>query len=394
MNIKLKADSRFQKYNFKKNFGQAFSIPDEFKFDSVFPNVVQQPGNVQCVPITICDTASDQDNIIYDYNDLWNRIPQFSSGSSPQDGLGETIRNGLLKMGSSEPRTKNWKSYWSTGNFQETISAMWLAQSSGCIWTNWYDNYPANGILGIGKNPTGAHMYEIKGVKIIDGEKMFIIEAWVGYDLYMGKEAFEKETKKWGCGTAMLSTFQVDARREKTILEAIIDAYKNIIIALQLLVNQQKVMPIPDPTPIAVPVETDRERLYNLEWSLKGKYLTLNPTVSKNLNCAQCVSFILNKAGYKIPKGGISGTYTMYEFLMKSYTQVSKNEFSKGDIIISVTGMGIKGSRGHVGIYDGVSRILSNDSNTGLLKDNWTLTGWIGKYQTTQKMPTFYFRVK
>jgi len=394
MKLTFKVDSR--NFNFFQKFGQVTSFPDELIFDSSLTDFVQPIGDVMCSAIGVCEVATDKTHKAYDHVELFNRIPSTKEGAEPKHAIKAGIEYLKLLAGGVE---KPFNSYWQahTGRydaFDNCRSAIELAQNSIMFWCPWYSNWAGKSILPKGEAITNYHLMHSEGWRKVDGVPMMQVEANVGYKVYMTREVFNHALSVWASGTAVMSTSEIDARREKTILEAIIDAYKNIIIILQLLINQQKVMPIPDPTPIAVPVETDRERLYNLAWSLKGKYLTLNPTVSKNLNCAQCVSFILNKAGYKIPKGGISGTYSMYDWMNAHFTLIAKEDFSKGDIILSVTGMGIKGSRGHVGIYDGVSRILSNDSNTGLLKDNWTLTGWIGKYQTTQKMPTFYFRVK
>lgn len=141
-----------------------------------------------------------------------------------------------------------------------------------------------------------------------------------------------------------------------------------------------------------VMVNQAQKNLYDIALPLKGQHLTLNDTVPKGLGCAQCLSKILTIAGYKVGSKGISGTATLYIWLQANFISVTTPQ--KGDVVLSVTGTGRAGSRGHVGIYDGVARILSNDSASGLLQDYWTLSGWVAHYETDLQMVTHYFRPK
>lgn len=252
--IRLIADSRDRKYNFRQNFGGAMDIPDEFQFDSVLADYVQPAGDVKCVAIGVCDIAKDQDNVIYDFNDLFNRIPHNTLGANPRDGLSEAVKNGLKRADTGEI-VKHWSSWWSTGNAQETISAMWLSKSSVAIWTNFYSGWLSADVMGEGQGASTGHFYEVKGVKRINGVKMFVIEAWIGRDLYMPFEVFDKETTRWGCGTAVLSTFLVDEKRTKTWIEAIIDWAKNFILALQ----EKKQTPLPPQEPVSVKPDAPQE---------------------------------------------------------------------------------------------------------------------------------------
>lgn len=132
--------------------------------------------------------------------------------------------------------------------------------------------------------------------------------------------------------------------------------------------------------------------LYDIALPFKGQHLTLDESIPKELGCAECMSYILSKSGFSVGDKGLAGTSVLYDWLLKNFTPVTTPQ--KGDIVISVTGTGRVGSRGHVGIYDGMSRVLSNDSNSGLLEDYWTLKGWIAHYETDLQMPTHYFTQK
>ena len=64
----------------------------------------------------------------------------------------------------------------------------------------------------------------------------------------------------------------------------------------------------------------------------------------------------------------------------------------RGDIIVSVTGEGKAGTRGHIGIYDGKS-FMSNNSKTGKWDNHIPLGLWIGRYLIEYRMPLHRYRI-
>ncbi len=65
----------------------------------------------------------------------------------------------------------------------------------------------------------------------------------------------------------------------------------------------------------------------------------------------------------------------------------------RGDILIAVTGQGLKGTVGHVGIYGDNAKIYSNNSLTGIFDDHLDLGLWISRYSVSYKMPLHVFRI-
>ncbi len=130
-------------------------------------------------------------------------------------------------------------------------------------------------------------------------------------------------------------------------------------------------------------------QIYNTAKSLMGKHLTLNDTVPMNVGCAQALSYVLKQCGYAIPKYGIDGTVDMHNWLQKNFTRVDTPQ--AGDVIISVTGTGNGSVRGHTGVV-ALHGILSNESQSGLWKEDWTLPAWLVHYQTDGELTTEYFR--
>lgn len=133
--------------------------------------------------------------------------------------------------------------------------------------------------------------------------------------------------------------------------------------------------------------------VYNTAKSLLGKRLTLDPTVPKELQCAQSISYILKQAGIKgIPKKGFSSTKALYAFLSDNQPQFWYTVPAplQGDIVLCVTGEG-KYPHGHAGIW-GKTHVMSNSSDNGLWEPNYTHLQWRKYFGETGKFPIHFFR--
>ena len=389
--INILRDSR--DFDFYRKAGQTTALPTNLFFDTNVPDVVQGPGDVRCTCITVCDVATDITGVLYDIDDLFKRIKTDENGANPTDVIKEAIKNGLKRLDNGlyeKPFISYWKAH--TGNFDafdNVRSALERAQRGICIWTPWYDNWGGVVRLPKGNNVTNFHMYEIEGVKEVNGELVLILEAWMGRKLEVTREVFNWMMSLFFSSTAVLSTMEIDVKRKKGYIQGLIDDILNFIntlrvqLAIQQNIEKQPMEPTPQPTD---------PKLYTVTKSLMGQRLTLDPSVPKDVGCAQCMSYILKEAGYKIPKGGISGTYSLYEWLNKNFYKTDTIE--KGNIIISVTGTGNGKIRGHVGVFLDNEVIASNNSKTGLLDTHWKYENWKAYYQQVGKLKTVIFKPK
>lgn len=125
-----------------------------------------------------------------------------------------------------------------------------------------------------------------------------------------------------------------------------------------------------------------------------GTDVTPDDLVPDIVACAITVSTLMNKVDSTFPK--VSGTWTLYDILVhrKDYEKV--NDMTPGTIVISPTGMGNskKLPNGHVGICTRDNKIASNNSDTGLFTENYTLDTWTKRYVTMGEYPLFLFRKK
>jgi len=127
-------------------------------------------------------------------------------------------------------------------------------------------------------------------------------------------------------------------------------------------------------------------------------------TVDKDVACAVVVNNICNNAlGFTV--GGGASTYNMLQFLKMNprWGQVKLEEAQKGDLIIAATGTRTAPSNisnGHVGyladdVGDGIcpTKIISNNSSSGLVDTHFTLGSFWQRYATEGKYPITIHRL-
>lgn len=259
MKIKLQVDSRDD--HLYTHAGQTTPILSEAHFDDPnIPNPVQTLGDVKCTCYSCEYVAQNFTKVAYDIQELFNRVPHDRFGASPRDVMGEVIKNGLKRLDNGQYE-KPFKAYSraDTGNlgspFSNMMASMSFVQNVGLIWTNWYQewlNLAPNAVMPVGKTIVSAHMYASMGwgvftTRVVQGETMFEIEYWGGQKLLMPADTFNTAISAMGCGAAIFLTEELETKREKTIMEKIIDLCKNAILLLQQLNQSQMTQPIIPP---------------------------------------------------------------------------------------------------------------------------------------------------
>lgn len=145
---------------------------------------------------------------------------------------------------------------------------------------------------------------------------------------------------------------------------------------------------------------TMAQKIYGVAKASLGVHLTLNNNVPSEVGCAEAVSTVLLKAGITgVPATGFAGTNTLYSWLKESKQFVQITAPEAGAILVSPTGMGNGNIPGHTGIVGAFGAtyahdwgICSNDSNSGLFLELWSLQKWVQYYQQYGGLPMYYFR--
>lgn len=247
--FRLKHDSRDLHYS--QQFGTAQTLPDEFILDTPLFDAIQPVGNNQCTAYTVCDMASDQTGIIYNIDEFFARIPGSSLvyGANLREAMGEAVKNGLRTKDGL--LVKNWSSYWraDTGPkdpFDNTRSAFWMSKLPAGAGTVWYQEWvDGSKVMVFGSNIVSSHAWSIEGWKQVNGEPMIQVEAHIGYKLYIPRAVYNYIITGYGAGAFVLSTASVDMIRKRSILEALLDAYKTLLALLQ----QNNLIKNPTPPP-------------------------------------------------------------------------------------------------------------------------------------------------
>ena len=143
---------------------------------------------------------------------------------------------------------------------------------------------------------------------------------------------------------------------------------------------------------LSKPDGSNRSRLYIAAISSLGTDASPNDIAPDELGCAESVNAIHKKVfGYEVG-GGVS-TSQLYKALVSHPKFIAVDTPLEGDVIISPTGYGNgKLSNGHTGIVGKAGVIMSNDSATGLFKENYSLETWRSYYSSRGGYPVRFFR--
>ena len=381
--IKLRVDSR--DLSFHDHFSGFTEFPDSFNVDKPEADLVQPYGNVQCTCYTVDDITYDSQGYHIDIDELFNRVPHDRNGADPRKVFSEVVKKGVVSDGSVR---KPFVAYFTahTGKlsaFNNVRSALMATKYPIACWTNWYEEWGATYLL-LGVNRICGHCYTITGWITIGTIPYLTIEAWDGKRHFVDEVVFNNELSKFGCSTAVLATLEVNIKHTKSLMEMLIDALKNIIPLYNELIQKKNPM---------------NDFIYYKAKSFLGRHLTLDESVPKETGCAQAVSYVLKACGYDVGAKGISGTYELNEWLKKNAKVVRESDIMEGDIICSATGTGNGKIRGHVGViakenlvYKNDFGIMSNDSQTGLWRVNWSYKQWCGYYKKYGALSTNIYR--
>lgn len=138
-----------------------------------------------------------------------------------------------------------------------------------------------------------------------------------------------------------------------------------------------------------------RKSLLSVIESSLGTDASPNDLAPDELGCAETVTTILKQVHPDTPI--LVGTWALYEYLQNAKNGWSKlQEPEEGCIVISPTGLGKKGTHGHVGFVLRDNVIASNSSwpNTlGKFLKNFTVDKWIS-YYGAMNYPVYYFKKK
>lgn len=132
------------------------------------------------------------------------------------------------------------------------------------------------------------------------------------------------------------------------------------------------------PTP--PPTTSNRDKLHSVALASINTDASPRDLADDELACAESVSNLIKKVYPEFPI--FLSTALLKTELMRNPHFKSTLTPSPGCVIISPTGEGnATMPHGHTGIMTDDQFVISNDSSSGLMKKNYTLTSWVNRYR-------------
>lgn len=141
--------------------------------------------------------------------------------------------------------------------------------------------------------------------------------------------------------------------------------------------------------------------VYEIAKESLGKHIAENPSIAPDVNCANSVSYVFVSAKVEnFSSAGFAGTDLLYAWAKENLEQIANPE--AGCLVISPTGTSSIGTlHGHTGICgqpglmgNGRTGVMSNDSDTGLFMEKYSIETWHQLFGEALGFPVYYFRVK
>ena len=155
----------------------------------------------------------------------------------------------------------------------------------------------------------------------------------------------------------------------------------------------KKLEPILSPTEPKPPTEaqiSSTERLIAAVKESIGKDASPENKASKEVGCAESISNLLHSVFPEFPAGVVS-TANLFLKLRQSPLFKGVLEPKAGGIVISPRTETING---HVGCFITDTEIVSNDSATGLMKQNYRWNEWIEEFKNKRGLRIYLFQLK
>lgn len=148
----------------------------------------------------------------------------------------------------------------------------------------------------------------------------------------------------------------------------------------------------PNPAPI---MKTNAQKLYDTSVACLGTDMSPADIAPDSLACAESLNGVYLKTfGQHLGTGpALTSTLALYQEMVVDKRLQKVVDPLPGDIVISPTGYSSKNSpHGHCGIW-GNFDVMSNNSDSGKWKDNYTHEAWYDVFSKELGFPVYFFRV-
>lgn len=297
--------------------------------------------------------------------------------------------------------------------FDSIRGILFREKRSVVVGTYWQSDwtYASGGIIPeyINNEKVNPHAFVIKGQKNINGKLYLVIKNSYG-ELFGDKGYYyipRSQVNKFFWAFAILDADPDEVKKQTwTLLQKLANILAKMLASFKT--NQiilKTTQPMPEPIQ-QEPKEYDEmntmqkesftrsERLHKEAVSALGTDVSPRDIAPDTLGCAESVSNLIQRIIGDFPI--ITGTWSlMNKFIHDDRFSAVFGTPEPGDIIICATGTGngvIK--NGHVGIMNSGTTIMSNDSESGLWKENFTLEHWNSYFRDKGGFKVHIYRLK
>lgn len=212
-----------------------------------------------------------------------------------------------------------------------------------------------------------------------------------GYRMYITNQVIPEEVEK------KILDLKKTLNAIIEILNAIFPPHAYDVPPASLPMNQDPVTPQPAPTVKPAPqVPTklsNREKLLAQAKFWLGKEASPADKAPDDLACVESICNVMRAAG--LPAPDTLSTATFHAWINAQQESFSATlDLLPGNIILCATGEGKTGviSNGHVGVILEGGKIASNNSNTGLWDDVYTVETWVDRWRTKGGYPVHVYQ--
>jgi hypothetical protein len=136
-------------------------------------------------------------------------------------------------------------------------------------------------------------------------------------------------------------------------------------------------------------VKTSAQKIYEYSVAMLGKEMSPADLADDEVGCAESYCNAARAAYPDMPI--ILSTATLLSFLRKDKRFKQTLDLKPGNVLIAATGTGNGTMRGHVWVIGTDNKAMSNDSATGLWKENYTIDQIVTRWRKQGGMQLFCF---
>lgn len=386
-------------------------IPNQNDVDMRF-NPALPPLPFGCTGETGAFESGLQDGTLYDPQALYLATPPGGQGGRDIRAMLQRLidRGPQLADGSPGPRRKAYFNCYGSGaidDFDAARFGLWINQQEkrgvyigSYFYAEFVENVPTSGVVPVPSFNTREatlHCYLATGWRTVNGILELECITWQGEEVgFKGVEYFSREIYNALMAqpnTGAFTITKIAGQQPVPVgIQAIVDHLVYYVLSLFKISpikppQQQTTMTPTQPSTFPPIPEKPAETLAEAAIGMLGRDASPKNLAPNEFGCAESVSNIIHACWPDFPAELVS-TDDLYTALKNSTRFKQVSDPVRGCVVVSPRTPEVSG---HTGIYIEDDSIASNDSSTGLFKENYTRQSWRDVFITGRGLKGYLF---